>query len=150
MLRKLARYNLSVLLVASSLSCATTTNTIHADALSPSDQSRAMAVVDSFWTAAATADTSALVRLTANEDPLTWALEEDPEGRFRRFLVATAGQLKYIGGRKEPAGTVLLEVQIPWVTCKSPPYPGVKDTYYFRLIPSETSYRLLGLWMDVC
>jgi hypothetical protein len=103
--------------------------------------------VREFWQAAAARDSSRIARLSRSPDPAEWALAV-PD--VREFFGATKDGTVVRTGYYEAADTAYVQVEVPWITCRAPAYPGNKDRYSVRLARTPQGWLIQNIWLDIC
>jgi hypothetical protein len=71
---------------------------------------------------------------------------------YPAFFDSTAGHVVYKHGYfLTPArDTAIVEVEVPWVTCRPPYHAGDPDHYFLRVVPESGSWKIVNVWSDPC
>lgn len=107
-------------------------------------------IANEFWGAAARQDSAAINGLTSGTKPIEWA--QGKRDAFPNFFEATAGKLTLLHGYFLTArsDTAIIEVSVPWHTCRPPVHSGSEDHYLIMFTPLSHSWRIVNVWSDPC
>ncbi|PKL93735.1 MAG: hypothetical protein CVV20_02130 [Gemmatimonadetes bacterium HGW-Gemmatimonadetes-1] len=87
---------------------------------------------------------------TSGDAPLLWArrqIEAYPSFFDSTRARLSKGQAYYL---REEGDSAILEVEVPWVTCRPPVHAGNRDHYSLMLTLSEDEWRIARVWIDPC
>lgn len=118
--------------------------------LGDNQAAQAVQVAQQFWRAQAASDSATARQLSAGPAPQEWA------NRWRTaypaFFDSTQSQIAYRHGYflRSVRDTAIVEVEVPWVTCRPPAHEGKADRYFLKLIPYEATWRITNVWSEPC
>jgi hypothetical protein len=111
---------------------------------------RMLSIAEAFWTSVAHEDSVGMTVSTSGDAPLLWArrqIEAYPSFFDSTRARLSKGQAYYL---REEGDSAILEVEVPWVTCRPPVHAGNRDHYSLMLTLSEDEWRIARVWIDPC
>lgn len=114
------------------------------------EAAQGLQIAQRFWQAQATADSAAVRHLAATGSPQEWATRW--RMAYPLFFDSTQHHIAYRHGYflNGVRDTAIVEVEVPWVTCKPPAHEGKADRYFLKLVPLDTTWRITRVWSDPC
>lgn len=107
-------------------------------------------IAEEFWSAASQGDSLRMRAVVASEQPLLWSGRK--ASAFPTFFHETRGHLTAEYGYYPGAAsdTAIVQVKVPFQTCRPPYHSEGLDRYYVMLVPGADRYRMIRIWSDPC
>lgn len=107
-------------------------------------------LANEFWAAALRDDSVRMRELSVGDRPSVWATRI--RGAYPTFFQVTAGHLTlrqgyFMTARRDSA---IVEMEVPWQTCRPPAHSGANDHYFVLFVPSGSTWRAMNIWSDPC
>jgi hypothetical protein len=107
-------------------------------------------VANAFWSAATRSDSGQVATLSVSTKAAEWATGK--RAAFPLFFEQTDHRLELKHGYflRAPGDTAIIEVEVPFQTCRPPYHTGDNDRYFLMMVPALGEWRIASIWSDPC